>query len=84
MGMSRTSCGLGTDELGEIAKVEEPSEGNDEAVVVPHGLCYASRAIRRLKLLLLYGVAVARGKAKGCEPVDDMVTKLKAGEDRYW
>ena len=28
MGMPRTSCGLGTDEEGETAEVEEPPEGD--------------------------------------------------------
>jgi hypothetical protein len=43
MGMPRTSRGLGTDEVGETAEMEERPKGEEEAVVSLHCLCYASR-----------------------------------------
>ena len=69
--MPRTSWGLGTDEEGETAEAGEPPDGDEEAVStlpVLHASCDS-----RVDVLLLCGVAVAREKAKGGEPVDDML-----------
>jgi hypothetical protein len=70
--MPRTSCGLGTDEVGETAETGEPAEGDEEAVIsaLPE-LCVSRDS--RVDVLLLCGVAVAREKANGGDPVDDML-----------
>jgi hypothetical protein len=67
--MPRTSCGHGTDEEGETADVGEPD--GDEAVSTLPVLRVSCDS--RVEVLLLCGVAVAREKAKGGEPVDDML-----------
>jgi hypothetical protein len=71
MGIPRTSCGLGTDDVGETAEVGEPPEGDEEADSTLPVLCVSWDS--RVEVLLLCGVAVAREKAKGGEPVDDML-----------
>ena len=68
--MPRTSCGLGTDEEGETADVGEP-DGDEEAVSILPVLRVSCDS--RVDVLLLCGVAVARERAKGGEPVDDML-----------
>jgi hypothetical protein len=78
MSIPRTSCGLVTDEEGETAEMGEPSEGDDEAVVVSTLPVLRVSCDSRVDVLLLCGVAVAREKAKGDEPVDDMLL-LRAG-----
>jgi hypothetical protein len=59
---------LGTDEVGEMAEVGEPPEGDEEAVSTLPMLWDS-----RVEVLLVCGVAVAREKAKGGEHVDDML-----------
>ena len=72
MGMLRVgSCGLGMDELGETAETGEPPEGDEEAVSALPVLRVSWDS--RVDVLLLCGVAVAREKANGGEPVDDML-----------
>ena len=73
MGMPRTSRGLGPDEVGETAEVGEPPEGDEEAVVVSTLPVLCVSCDSRVEVLLLCGVAVAHEKAKGGEPVDDML-----------
>ena len=63
--------GLGTDEEGETAEVGEPPDGNEEVVSIL--LVLRVSCDSRVDVLLLCGVAVAREKAKGGEPVDDML-----------
>jgi hypothetical protein len=59
--------------VGETAEVGEPPEGDEEAVVVSTLPVLRVSCDSRVELLLLCGVAVAREKAKGGEPVDDML-----------
>ncbi len=73
IGIPRTSCGLGTDEVGETAETGEPAEGDEEAVFVSALPELRVSRDSRVDVLLLCGVAVAREKAKGGEPVDDML-----------
>jgi hypothetical protein len=59
-----------------------PPEGDEEAVTVSTlpVLCNS-----RFEVLLLGGVAVAREKAKGSEPVDDMTCCLLGlGDESKW
>jgi hypothetical protein len=86
MGMPRTSYGLGTAELGETAEVGEPAEGDDEAVVVFTRPVLRVSCDSRVEVLLLCGIAVVRGKAKGGELVDDgweWVGRLKRELDAW-
>jgi hypothetical protein len=59
------------DEEGETAEVREPPEGDEEAVSTLPVLCVSCDS--RVEVLLLCGVTVACEKAKGGEPVDDML-----------
>ena len=52
----------------------EPPDGDKEAVFTMPVLCVSCDS--RVDVLLLRGVAVAREKAKGGEPVDDMLPPL--------
>ena len=58
--------------MGETAEVGEPPEGDEEAVVSTLPVLRVSCG-SRVEVLLLCGVAVAREKEKGGEPVDDML-----------
>ena len=73
IGMPCTSCGLGTDEVGETAETGEPTEGDEEALDDSALPVLRVSWDSRVDVLLLLGVAVAREKAKGGEPVDDML-----------
>jgi hypothetical protein len=68
--MPRTSCGIGTDDEGDTADVGEP-DGDEEVVSTLPVLRVSCDS--RVEVLLLCGVAVAREKAKGGEPVDGML-----------
>jgi hypothetical protein len=69
IGMPHTSCGLGTDEVGKTAETGEPAEGDEEVVVVSKLPELRVSHDSRVDVLLLCGVAVAREKAKGGEPL---------------
>lgn len=62
------------DELAAPMETGEPADGEDDAFVVVSALpvLRVSRDAR-VDVLLLCGVAVAREKAKGGEPVDEML-----------
>jgi hypothetical protein len=67
-----TSLGLGTDEVGDTA--EMGASGDDEEAVVLSTLPVLRVSCDlRVDVLLLCGVAVACEKAKGDDPVDDML-----------
>ena len=55
--------------MGETAEVGEPPEGEEEAVIFSTLPVLSDSHVD----VLLCGVAVAREKAKGGEPVDDML-----------
>lgn len=62
----------GQTKVGETAEVGEPraTRGDEKAVVVFTLLVQSNSQVN---MLLLCGVAVARKKAKGGEPVNDML-----------
>jgi hypothetical protein len=71
--MPHTSCGLSTDKVSETAKMEEPAEGDEEAVIVSalpklHILCNS-----QVDVLLLCSITVACKKANRDKPLDDML-----------
>jgi hypothetical protein len=68
-----TSSGLGTVEVGETAETGGPPEDDEEAVVLTTLPVLRISCDSRVEVLLLCGVAVAREKAKGGDPVDDML-----------
>jgi hypothetical protein len=73
IGMPHTSCRLSTDKVGETAKMGEPAEGNEEAVIVSalpelHISCDS-----QVDVLLLCSITVACEKANRGEPVNDML-----------
>jgi hypothetical protein len=51
----------------------EPPEGDEETVVVSALPVLRVSCNSRVEVLMLCGVAVAREKAKGGEPVDDVL-----------
>jgi hypothetical protein len=59
--------------VGETAEVGEPPEGDEEVVIVSTLPVLRVSCDSRVEVLLLCGVAMAREKAKGGEPVDDML-----------
>ena len=63
--------GLGADELGAPTETGEPADGEDDVVSTLPVLRVSRDAC--VDVLLLFGVAVVREKAKDGEPVDEML-----------
>jgi hypothetical protein len=59
--------------VGEATEVGEPPQGDEEVVVVSTLPVLRVSCDSQVEVLLLCGVTVAREKAKGGEPVDDML-----------